>query len=173
MPTPNLGMQGPSQENSNGYEHGEVDVGEFGLGISGVGGPEDDELFDPVEASVVATGGDEKKGRRESNSNGGGTPQELRRLQHQRRASQHSQKQQQKQRLRAPTPSIPVNDLLEEVHSDERGTVLLARERLGAESFEIEVPIKVFGSAAATATASGVDGRDGRSGDAPGGGMEI
>ncbi|KAK3686642.1 Golgi membrane exchange factor (Ric1p-Rgp1p) subunit [Vermiconidia calcicola] len=36
-------------------------------------------------------------------------------------------------------------ELLEEIGSDERGTTLIARERLGADSFEIEVPLKVFG----------------------------
>ena len=37
-------------------------------------------------------------------------------------------------------------DLLEEIGSDERGTTLIAKERLIADSFEIEVPLKVFGT---------------------------
>ncbi|KAK5175212.1 Golgi membrane exchange factor (Ric1p-Rgp1p) subunit [Saxophila tyrrhenica] len=36
-------------------------------------------------------------------------------------------------------------DLLEEIASDERGRTLIAREKLMAETFEIEVPLKVFG----------------------------
>ena len=35
--------------------------------------------------------------------------------------------------------------LLEQRHVDERGTILVARQRLDAESFEISVPIKVYG----------------------------
>ncbi|KAK4547901.1 hypothetical protein LTR36_010620 [Oleoguttula mirabilis] len=37
-------------------------------------------------------------------------------------------------------------ELLEELGSDERGTVLIARERLMAETFEIAVPLKIFGA---------------------------
>lgn len=37
-------------------------------------------------------------------------------------------------------------ELLEELGSDERGTVLIARERLMADTFEIAVPLKVFGA---------------------------
>jgi RAB6A-GEF complex partner protein 2 len=37
-------------------------------------------------------------------------------------------------------------ELLEELGSDERGTTSIARERLLAETFEIEVPLKVFGT---------------------------
>ncbi|KAK5132059.1 hypothetical protein LTR08_000396 [Meristemomyces frigidus] len=47
-------------------------------------------------------------------------------------------------------------DLLEELGSDERGTVLIARERLFVETFEIAVPLKVFG-------AVGIDGVGGES----------
>ena len=43
------------------------------------------------------------------------------------------------------------DELLEELGSDERGTVLIARERLMVETFEIAVPLKVFGAA-------GIDG---------------
>lgn len=39
------------------------------------------------------------------------------------------------------------NELLEEVGSDERGTVLIAKERLISESFEVAVPIRVYGVA--------------------------
>lgn len=41
----------------------------------------------------------------------------------------------------------PVDDLLEEVMRDDRGTVLVAKERLVAETFEVSVPIRVFGTA--------------------------
>lgn len=37
-------------------------------------------------------------------------------------------------------------DMLEELDSDERGTALIARERLMAETFEVAIPIKVYGS---------------------------
>jgi hypothetical protein len=36
-------------------------------------------------------------------------------------------------------------DLLEEIGDDERGTTFIAKEKLTAETFEIEVPLKVFG----------------------------
>lgn len=39
-----------------------------------------------------------------------------------------------------------VNSLLEEVASDERGVILAAVETLKSESFEVSVPIKVFGA---------------------------
>ena len=38
-------------------------------------------------------------------------------------------------------------ELLEEIGSDERGTTLIAKENLMAETFEIEVPLKVYGVA--------------------------
>ena len=37
-------------------------------------------------------------------------------------------------------------ELLEEISSDERGTTLIARERLMADTFEIQVPLKVYGA---------------------------
>lgn len=37
------------------------------------------------------------------------------------------------------------NDLLEELGRDERGSVLIARERLLAETFEVALPIRVYG----------------------------
>ena len=37
-------------------------------------------------------------------------------------------------------------ELLEEIGSDERGTTMIARERLMADTFEIEVPLKVYGA---------------------------
>jgi hypothetical protein len=37
-------------------------------------------------------------------------------------------------------------ELLEELGRDERGTTLIARERLVADTFEVEVPLKVFGT---------------------------
>lgn len=46
-------------------------------------------------------------------------------------------------------------ELLEELGSDERGTSFIARERLAAETFEIEVPLKVYG-------APGIDGVNAR-----------
>ena len=52
-------------------------------------------------------------------------------------------------------------ELLEEIGSDERGTTVIARERLSAETFEIEVPLKVYG----------VPGLDERSGESEG--LEI
>jgi hypothetical protein len=38
------------------------------------------------------------------------------------------------------------DDLLEEISSDDRGTILAAAQRLPAESFEIQVPIRVYGA---------------------------
>ena len=46
-------------------------------------------------------------------------------------------------------------ELLEELGSDERGTTLIARERLVADTFEIEVPLKVFGTPGIEATGDG------------------
>ncbi|KAL1382116.1 Rgp1-domain-containing protein [Phyllosticta capitalensis] len=51
------------------------------------------------------------------------------------------------------------NDLLEEVAKDERGTILAAAEKLNVESFEVFVPIKVYGAN------TGSDGLDTGSGD--------
>ncbi|KAF1929217.1 uncharacterized protein M421DRAFT_134589 [Didymella exigua CBS 183.55] len=39
------------------------------------------------------------------------------------------------------------DDLLEEISSDDRGVILAAAQRLPAESFEVQVPIKVYGAA--------------------------
>lgn len=38
------------------------------------------------------------------------------------------------------------DDLLEEIASDDRGVILAAAERLSAESFEVQVPIRVYGA---------------------------
>jgi len=38
--------------------------------------------------------------------------------------------------------------LLEELGTDERGTAMIARERLPAETFEIAVPLRVYGAPA-------------------------
>ncbi|KAJ4381302.1 Golgi membrane exchange factor (Ric1p-Rgp1p) subunit [Didymella sp. IMI 355093] len=38
------------------------------------------------------------------------------------------------------------DDLLEEISSDDRGVILAAAQRLPAESFEVQVPIKVYGA---------------------------
>jgi hypothetical protein len=38
------------------------------------------------------------------------------------------------------------DDLLEEISSDDRGVILAAAQRLPAESFEIQVPIRVYGA---------------------------
>ncbi|KAK3675041.1 Golgi membrane exchange factor (Ric1p-Rgp1p) subunit [Recurvomyces mirabilis] len=46
--------------------------------------------------------------------------------------------------------------LLEELGTDERGTVLIAKERLMAESFDIEVPLKVYGVAGLVSDGAGV-----------------
>lgn len=43
------------------------------------------------------------------------------------------------------TPPDAENDLLEEVSRDERGVVLVAKERLVAESFDVAVPLRVYG----------------------------
>jgi hypothetical protein len=38
------------------------------------------------------------------------------------------------------------DDLLEEISSDDRGIILAAAQRLPAESFEVQVPIRVYGA---------------------------
>ena len=38
------------------------------------------------------------------------------------------------------------NELLEELETDERGATLIAKERLMADTFEVEVPLKVYGA---------------------------
>ncbi|KAK1073672.1 Golgi membrane exchange factor (Ric1p-Rgp1p) subunit [Friedmanniomyces endolithicus] len=47
-------------------------------------------------------------------------------------------------------------EMLEELGTDERGTALIARERLVADTFEVAIPLKVYGAA-------GVEGVGGRS----------
>ncbi|THV95945.1 Rgp1-domain-containing protein [Aureobasidium pullulans] len=54
----------------------------------------------------------------------------------------------------APTPDKE-DDLLEEVGRDERGVVKIAKERLVAETFEVAVPVRVYGVAG-----TGVDGHE-------------
>ncbi|KAL1305054.1 hypothetical protein AAFC00_001992 [Neodothiora populina] len=49
------------------------------------------------------------------------------------------------------------DDLLEEVQRDDRGVVLIAKEKLLAETFEVAIPIKVFG-ATSSSSSSGVAG---------------
>jgi hypothetical protein len=44
-------------------------------------------------------------------------------------------------------PALAEDDLLEEVGRDERGMVRIAKERLVAETFEVAVPIRVYGVA--------------------------
>jgi RAB6A-GEF complex partner protein 2 len=48
--------------------------------------------------------------------------------------------------------------LLEELGSDERGTTLIARERLAAEGFEVLVPVKIFGAPAVGGGAAAGEG---------------
>ncbi|KAI5238174.1 Rgp1-domain-containing protein [Aureobasidium subglaciale] len=55
------------------------------------------------------------------------------------------------------TPEKEGDDLLEEVGRDERGVVRIAKERLIAETFEVAVPIRVYGVAG-----TGVDGQEAR-----------
>ena len=38
------------------------------------------------------------------------------------------------------------DNLLEEISSDDRGVILAAAQRLPAESFEVQVPIRVYGA---------------------------
>ena len=47
------------------------------------------------------------------------------------------------------------DDLLEEISSDDRGIILAAAERLPAESFEVQVPVRVYG-----AVSGGSEGAD-------------
>ena len=48
--------------------------------------------------------------------------------------------------------------LLEEIGRDERGRTLIARERLDAEAFEIEVPVRVYGVPGVEGMGEGVEG---------------
>jgi hypothetical protein len=50
------------------------------------------------------------------------------------------------------------DELLEEVASDDRGVVLAAVERLPAESFEVQVPIRVFGAVSGAEEPPDVEG---------------
>jgi hypothetical protein len=50
------------------------------------------------------------------------------------------------------------DDLLEEISSDDRGTILAAAQRLPAESFEVHVPIRVYGAASGAPEAPEEDG---------------
>jgi hypothetical protein len=50
------------------------------------------------------------------------------------------------------------DDLLEEVSSDDRGIILAAAERLPAESFEVQVPVRVYGAVSGTIEESDEDG---------------
>jgi hypothetical protein len=50
------------------------------------------------------------------------------------------------------------DDLLEEISSDDRGTILAAAQRLPAESFEVQVPIRVYGAASGAPEAPEEDG---------------
>lgn len=47
------------------------------------------------------------------------------------------------------------DELLEEISSDDRGIMLAAVERLPAESFEVRVPVRIYG-----AVSGGVDNPD-------------
>jgi hypothetical protein len=50
------------------------------------------------------------------------------------------------------------DDLLEEIASDDRGVILAAAQRLPAESFEVQVPIKVYGAVAGAPDAPDEEG---------------
>lgn len=50
------------------------------------------------------------------------------------------------------------DDLLEEISSDDRGVILAAAQRLPAESFEVQVPIRVYGAVAGAPEAPDEDG---------------
>lgn len=50
------------------------------------------------------------------------------------------------------------DDLLEEISSDDRGVILAAAQRLPAESFEVQVPIKVYGAVTGAPDAPDEDG---------------
>lgn len=50
------------------------------------------------------------------------------------------------------------DDLLEEISSDDRGVILAAAQRLPAESFEVQVPIRVYGAVSGTAEAPDEEG---------------
>ena len=50
------------------------------------------------------------------------------------------------------------DDLLEEISSDDRGVILAAAQRLPAESFEVQVPIRVYGAVAGAPDAPDEEG---------------
>lgn len=50
------------------------------------------------------------------------------------------------------------DDLLEDISSDDRGVILAAAERLPAESFEVQVPVRVYGAVSGTAEAPDEEG---------------
>jgi len=50
------------------------------------------------------------------------------------------------------------DDLLEEVSTDDRGLILAAAERLPAESFEVQVPVRVYGAVSGSTEESDEDG---------------
>ncbi|KAF2712113.1 Rgp1-domain-containing protein [Pleomassaria siparia CBS 279.74] len=50
------------------------------------------------------------------------------------------------------------DDLLEEISSDDRAVILAAAERLPAESFEVQVPVRVYGAVSGTAESPDEEG---------------
>ena len=50
------------------------------------------------------------------------------------------------------------NELLEEISSDDRGIILAAIERLPCESFEVAVPVRVYGAVSGSSDSSNVEG---------------
>ncbi|KAF2654092.1 Rgp1-domain-containing protein [Lophiostoma macrostomum CBS 122681] len=50
------------------------------------------------------------------------------------------------------------DDLVEEVSSDDRGVILAAAERLPAESFEVQVPVRVYGAVSGASESSDDEG---------------
>ncbi|KAF2116953.1 Rgp1-domain-containing protein [Lophiotrema nucula] len=50
------------------------------------------------------------------------------------------------------------DELLEEIASDDRGVILAAAERLPAESFEVQVPVRVYGAVSGAAEEEDVEG---------------
>lgn len=50
------------------------------------------------------------------------------------------------------------DDLVEEISSDDRGVILAAAERLPAESFEVQVPVRVYGAVSGASESSDDEG---------------
>jgi hypothetical protein len=50
------------------------------------------------------------------------------------------------------------DDLVEEISSDDRGVILAATERLHAESFEVQVPVRVYGAVSGASDSSDDEG---------------